>query len=91
MGGGMGMGHMGMNAVAGGVGAGGAAAAGGRNFSNDLYADYNGPEGGEGMAVDQVAPSGLEPIPAEPNQQILVRNVSTHLYLIMFTSLLTML
>lgn len=77
MGGGMGMGHMGMNAVAGGVGAGGAAAAaGGRNFSNDLYADYNGPEGGEGMAVDQVAPSGLEPIPAEPNQQILVRNVS---------------
>lgn len=77
----MGMGHMGMNPVAGG------AAAGGRNFSNDLYADYNGPEGGEGMAVDQVTPSGLEPIPAEPNQQILVRNVSTCLILIAFTCL----
>lgn len=87
MGGGMGMGHMGMNPVAGGAGA----AAGGRKFSNDLYADYNGPEGGEAMAVDQVTPSGLEPIPAEPNQQILVRNVSARLILIAFTCLSTVL
>ena len=46
----------------------GAAAAGGRDFSDNLYADFNGgaaaPAGG--MAVDQ----------GEPNQQIFVRNVS---------------
>jgi hypothetical protein len=52
-----------------------AGAAGGRNFSNDLYADYNGPEGQGGMQVDS-AGSGLQPEPAEPNQQIMVRNVS---------------
>lgn len=54
-------------------GFGGAAngAAGGRDFNNDVYADYNG-GGGAGangagaMQVDQ----------AEPNQQIYVRNVS---------------
>lgn len=46
----------------------------GRNFSNDLYADYNGPEGGVGGAPTE--PSGLRAEPAEPNQQILVRNVS---------------
>ena len=68
-GGGMGMG-MGMGM--------GGAGRGGRNFSNDLYADYNGPEGSAangGMAVDGVG-SGLQSEPAEPNQQILVRNVS---------------
>lgn len=58
----------------------GGGAAGGRNFSNDIYADYNGPDGGAGgMAVDGAAGgagSGLQPISAEPNQQILVRNVS---------------
>lgn len=61
--------------------AGGAGAAGGRNFSNDIYADYNGPEGANGMQVDGAAGgagaagSGLQPIQADPNQQILVRNV----------------
>lgn len=52
----------------------------GRNFSNDIYADYNGPEGG---AQNGAAPAGgaaetagLRAEPAEPNQQILVRNVS---------------
>lgn len=66
---GMGMGRgMGM-----GMGGGG----GGRNFSNDLYADYNGPDGSasNAMAVDPVG-SGLQAEPAEPNQQILIRNVS---------------
>jgi hypothetical protein len=67
-GGGMGLGRGGMHAQA-------AGAAGGRNFSNDLYADYNGPEGQGGMQVDS-AGSGLQPEPAEPNQQIMVRNVS---------------
>lgn len=56
-----------------GRGGGGGGMGGGRNFSNDLYADYNGPEGGatngNGMVVDTAEP-------AEPNQQILVRNVS---------------
>ncbi|WWC92679.1 uncharacterized protein L201_007638 [Kwoniella dendrophila CBS 6074] len=46
----------------------------GRSFNDNIYADYNGPEGGEGMAVDG-AGSGLKPQPAEPNQQILVRNL----------------
>ena len=69
-GGGYGMG-MGMGMGRGG-GMGGHA--GGRNFSNDLYADYNGPEGanGGGMAVD--GQNGGQA--AEPNQQIMVRNVS---------------
>jgi len=72
MGGGM-MGHMG-----GGMGAG----RGGRNFTNDLYADYSGPEAAaaDGMGMEGVegAPmtSGLQAEPAEPSQQILVRNVS---------------
>lgn len=63
----------GRGAYAGGVGGG----VGGRNFSNDLYADYNGPSGAVdgGMAVDGPVSSGLQPQPAEPNQQILVRNL----------------
>jgi len=48
---------------------------GGRNFTNDIYADYNGPEGGNGMAVDGAAGPGFQARPAEPNQQILVRNL----------------
>lgn len=61
-----------------GGGHGGPAAAGGRNFSNDLYADYNGPEGGaqNGEQPAAAATAGLRAEPAEPNQQILVRNVS---------------
>lgn len=81
-GGGMGMG-MGMGIGGGGGGSGmgmGGGGRGGRNFSNDLYADYNGPDGSasNGMAVDPVG-SGLQPEPAEPNQQILVRNVGRSL------------
>ncbi|KAI9638822.1 uncharacterized protein MKK02DRAFT_31135 [Dioszegia hungarica] len=66
---------------------GAAAGAGGRAFTNDLYADYNGPAGGAGangaagaggMEVEG-APSGpaggVPVVPAEPNQQILVRNL----------------
>nr|XP_019043686.1 RNP domain-containing protein [Kwoniella bestiolae CBS 10118]OCF22616.1 RNP domain-containing protein [Kwoniella bestiolae CBS 10118] len=55
----------------------GYAAQGGRSFNDNIYADYNGPEGGEGMAVDGAGAggSGLKPQPAEPNQQILVRNL----------------
>ncbi|WVO15019.1 hypothetical protein L204_102662 [Cryptococcus depauperatus] len=73
-----GMGHMNNNmgggmAMTGASGPGGSSH-GGRNFSNDLYADYNGPDGGD-MQVEEAAPSGMEPIPAEPNQQILVRNL----------------
>lgn len=53
---------------------------GGRNFTNDLYADYNGPEGGAAVTSvvggnGIVAPTG----PAaniEPSVQIMVRNVS---------------
>lgn len=47
---------------------------GGRNFSNDLYADYNGPEGG--MAVDG-ANGARAPVAevGEPSQQILVKNL----------------
>jgi len=62
----------------GGFQGGGGHMAGGRNFSNDLYADYNGPEGGAGGVGGVGAPtepSGLRAEPAEPNQQILVRNV----------------
>ncbi|WRT69833.1 uncharacterized protein IL334_006824 [Kwoniella shivajii] len=53
----------------------GAQQAGGRSFNDNIYADYNGPEGGEGIAVDGAAGTGLKPQPAEPNQQILVRNL----------------
>jgi hypothetical protein len=56
---------------------------GGRQFSNDIYADYPGAEaeGGpkdEEMAGGAIDPmgSGLMPEPAEPSAQILVRNVS---------------
>ena len=78
-GGGMGMG---MGGGGGGMGMGmggmGGAGRGGRNFSNDLYADYNGPEGGASnggaMQVDPVR-SGPAADQADPNQQILVRNV----------------
>ena len=63
MGGGFGMGM--------GRGGGGMGAGGGRNFSNDIYADYSGPDGsaanGNGVARAE---------PADPNQQIIVRNVS---------------
>ncbi|KAK8849790.1 hypothetical protein IAR55_005126 [Kwoniella newhampshirensis] len=81
MGGGMGMGMgLGRGGFAGGMGRGGYGGAvgvqGGRNFTNDLYADYNGPDGSaEAMAVDGGVSSGLQPEPAEPNQQILVRNL----------------
>lgn len=56
-------------------GPGGYGGPGGRNFSNDLYADYNGPEGG--MAVDGANGAGA-PVAevGEPSQQILVKNVS---------------
>jgi hypothetical protein len=61
----------------GGFNQGGGHMAPGRNFSNDLYADYNGPEGGApGPGGAPTEPSGLRAEPAEPNQQILVRNVS---------------
>ncbi|KAK4685964.1 hypothetical protein P7C73_g4167, partial [Tremellales sp. Uapishka_1] len=72
-GGGFGMGgHMG-GAMGGGRG--------GRNFTNDLYADYNGPDatGGdvamEGMEGAAVMGSGLPREAAEPSTQILVRNL----------------
>ena len=64
-GGGMGLGR----------GGGGMGGGGGRNFSNDLYADYNGPEGGHANGSANGG-SGLRPEPADPNQQIMVRNVS---------------
>ncbi|ORY34640.1 hypothetical protein BCR39DRAFT_513770 [Naematelia encephala] len=65
----------GMGLARGGFGP-GAGVGGGRNFTNDLYADYNGPGGanGNGMAVDPAA-TGFAPRQAEPNQQILVRNL----------------
>ncbi|OCF39686.1 RNP domain-containing protein [Kwoniella heveanensis CBS 569] len=75
-GGGMGRGGMGFNQYGGGHQA--AAAAGGRSFNDNIYADYNGPDGSsDAMAVDgsSAAGSGLKPQPAEPNQQILVRNL----------------
>lgn len=49
---------------------------GGRTFTNDLYADYNGPEagvGGHGAGMDAILPAAT---PAEPSTQIMVRNVS---------------
>lgn len=51
---------------------------GGRNFTNDLYADYNGPDasGGGMEGMEGNMGSGLTAEPAEPSQQILVRNVS---------------
>lgn len=65
-----------------GGGMGGGMMAGGRTFTNDLYADYSGPEA-EGAPKDEemagaIDPmgSGLMPEPAEPSAQILVRNVS---------------
>jgi hypothetical protein len=65
----------------GGFNQGGGHMAPGRNFSNDLYADYNGPEGGApGPGGAPTEPSGLRAEPAEPNQQILVRNVSQPIY-----------
>ena len=76
--GGFGMGYMGGGGGMGLGRGGGPPQGGGRNFTNDLYADYSGPDSqanGGGMPVDG-AGSGLKPEPAEPNQQILVRNVS---------------
>ena len=48
----------------------------GRFFTNDLYADYNGPEGGVGIPTgpaSNVAFGGV----VEPSKQIMIRNVST--------------
>ncbi|WVR07945.1 hypothetical protein IAU60_004988 [Kwoniella sp. DSM 27419] len=76
-GGGMGRGGMGFNNFGGHA----AAAAGGRSFNDNIYADYNGPEGSsdamnvDGIPTGPAAGSGLKPQPAEPNQQILVRNL----------------
>lgn len=71
-GGGMGLGRGGFGGHAGHAAHAGAAgaAAGGRDFSDNLYADFNGGAAGAnagGMVVDQ----------GEPNQQIFVRNVSS--------------
>ncbi len=55
---------------------------GGRNFTNDLYADYNGPDGsGNGAMMDMSMMGGMMPVApilnqAEPSAQIKVRNVS---------------
>lgn len=66
----------------GGYAGGGAAAAAGRDFSDNLYADYSGPDsqgGAAGLRMDGFAAggygayAGYEP---EPSQQIMVRNVS---------------
>ncbi len=55
---------------------------GGRNFTNDLYADYNGPDGTAANGGMDPAVAGGEPAafapPAEPSAQIHVRNVSVH-------------
>lgn len=55
-----------------------AAMAPGRNFTPDIYADYSGPEGAPTgpSAGGAAVTAGLRAEPAEPNQQILVRNVS---------------
>lgn len=47
---------------------------GGRSFTNDLYADYNGPEGGAGIPT---GPASSVPLgaPVEPSKQIMIRNV----------------
>jgi len=48
---------------------------GGRYFTNDLYADYNGPEGVVGAPTGPSA--SLAPAVAlEPSKQIMIRNVS---------------
>lgn len=63
---------------------------GGRNFTQDLYADYNGPDasggvgavGGDGYGADGMAMGGgvvgapAAVVSAEPSTQIMVRNVS---------------
>lgn len=76
---------MGGGGFGGGPGAGVAAAAAaggrpGRTFTNDLYADYNGPEGGAvpTTAVPGSIVPGAMPLAAnlEPSKQIMVRNVS---------------
>jgi hypothetical protein len=65
-------------------GMGGGAMRGGRNFTNDLYADYNGPEGsvaangmamGMGMGMGMGAPT-MPAAHVEPSVQVMVRNVS---------------
>ncbi|ORX37631.1 hypothetical protein BD324DRAFT_578776 [Kockovaella imperatae] len=73
-GGGYGMGGGGGYGMGMGRGGGGMGAGGGRNFSNDLYADYNGPEGGAANG-NGAGGGGASREPAEPNQQILVRNL----------------
>ena len=67
-GGGYGMG-MGRGGGMGGAG-------GGRNFSNDIYADYNGPDGSAANGNGMGGGAGARAEPADPNQQIIVRNVS---------------
>jgi hypothetical protein len=51
---------------------------GGRYFTNDLYADYNGPEGVVGAPTGPSA-GVMGPVGAalEPSKQIMVRNVSS--------------
>lgn len=62
-------------------GMGGAAMRGGRNFTNDLYADYSGPDGsavasgmGMGMGMGMAAPA-MPAANVEPSVQVMVRNV----------------
>ena len=65
-----------------GVAAAAAAAGGrpGRTFTNDLYADYNGPEGGAVPTTavpGSIVPGAMPLAPnLEPSKQIMVRNVS---------------
>lgn len=57
---------------------------GGRNFSQDLYAEYNGPdaavpgaaEGFDGSMVGVPAGPAVVSVDLEPSTQIMVRNVS---------------
>lgn len=66
-------------------GMGGGAMRGGRNFTNDLYADYNGPDGSavaNGMGMGMGMGMGVPAMPAanvEPSVQVMVRNVSDSL------------
>jgi hypothetical protein len=48
---------------------------GGRNFTNDLYADYNGPDGS--VVANGMGGPAIPAANVEPSVQIIVRNVST--------------
>lgn len=70
-----------------GAGAGAGAGAGGRDFSSqDLYADYSGPDqsgnlrlgGGGGFGDAAYGGAGYGAFEADPSQQIMVRNVGVH-------------